>query len=171
MLERVFLPVSRQSRRAVLQKPVFPLFVKRIMQPLAHILSRRQDAKGGKGRFFLAFAGRTAKLLWKEGETMLEDSLQKIQQAETAAEQEKAACRGELQRMLADAESAAAGAAARAEETLRQEQEALLKQVEQEASQARDEILRKTTDQCGKLKAQAKANSGKAVEMILARGV
>lgn len=102
---------------------------------------------------------------------MLEESLQKIQQAEEAAEQEKAACRTELQRMLAQAESDAANAAAQAEETLRREQEALLKKAEQEASQVRDEILRKTADQCGGLRAQAQANSSKAVEMILARGV
>lgn len=102
---------------------------------------------------------------------MLEDSLQKIQQAEGAAEQQKAACRAELQRMLADAESAAAKAAAQAEGVLRQEQETLLKQAEQEASQVRDDILRKTAEQCGKLREQAKANSSKAVEMILARGV
>ena len=59
---------------------------------------------------------------------MLDDTIRKIKEAEEAAEQEKAACRARLQRMLADAEQDAAAMTVQAEETLRQEQAVLLDQ-------------------------------------------
>ena len=50
---------------------------------------------------------------------MLEESIRTIQEAEQRAEQDKAACRARIQRMLADAEAQAADLAVQAEDTLR----------------------------------------------------
>lgn len=102
---------------------------------------------------------------------MLEESIRKIRETEARAEEEKNACRARLQRMLAETENQAAALSAQARETLRQEREALLDQAEKEAARTRDAILRKTADACDLLRAQARQNSPRAIEIILSKEV
>ena len=102
---------------------------------------------------------------------MLDDTIRKIKEAEEAAEQEKAACRARLQRMLADAEQDAAARTVLAEVTLRQEQAVLLDQAEQEAAAIRSQILEKAYQECDLLRAQVRRNDGRAIEVILTKGV
>ena len=102
---------------------------------------------------------------------MLDDTIRKIKEAEEAAEQEKVACRARLQRMLADAEQDAAAMTVQAEETLRQEQAVLLDQAEQEAAAIRSQILERAYQECDLLRAQVRRNDGRAIEVILTKGV
>ena len=81
---------------------------------------------------------------------MLEESIRTIQEAEQRAEQDKAACRARIQRMLADAEAQAADLAVQAGDTLRREQASLLAKAEAEAAADREIILQQAAGQCQK---------------------
>lgn len=102
---------------------------------------------------------------------MLEESIRKIKEAEKQAEQDKANCRAELQRMLMDAQREADQLALRAEETLHREQAELLDRAEKEAAAVRNDILQKVSEECDLLRGQARQNSGRAIEYILTKGV
>ena len=97
---------------------------------------------------------------------MLEESIRTIQEAEQRAEQDKAACRARIQRMLADAEAQAADLAVQAEDTLRREQASLLAKAE--AAADREIILQQAAGQCDALRAKALQNSDRAIGAILA---
>ena len=99
---------------------------------------------------------------------MLEESIRTIQEAEQRAEQDKAACRARIQRMLADAEAQAADLAVQAEDTLRREQASLLAKAEAEAAADREIILQQAAGQCDALRAKALQNSNRAIGAILA---
>ena len=102
---------------------------------------------------------------------MLDDTIRKIREAEDAAEQQKAACRAELQRMLAEAQRQADELAVQAEETLRQEQAHLLDEAEKQAAAIRSTIREQTARACDLLRAQARRNGNRAIEAILEKGV
>ena len=99
---------------------------------------------------------------------MLEESIRTIQEAEQRAEQDKAACRARIQRMLADAEAQAADLAVQAEDTLRREQASLLAKAEAEAAADREIILQQAAGQSDALRAKALQNSDRAISAILA---
>lgn len=98
---------------------------------------------------------------------MLKESIEKIRQAETLAEQDKTACRVRLQQLLTEAQQQADAQARQAREILRQEREDLLAQAEAEAALIREDILQQTAMECQRLKALAGRNLSRAIQTIL----
>lgn len=102
---------------------------------------------------------------------MLDESIRMIQEAEKQAEQEKAACRAALQRMLAETEAEAAAQTGQVEDALHRERQDLISRAEQAAAELRTQILEDAERKCNLLQAQAKENQDRAIEYILAKGV
>ena len=102
---------------------------------------------------------------------MLKESIQKIDQAEAQAEQDKLACHSRLRQLLAEARQKADAQALQARALLRQEREDLLTQTEAEAALIREDILQQTAVECQRLGAQARKNLSRAIQTILSAEV
>lgn len=102
---------------------------------------------------------------------MLEESIQKIRETESRAEEEKAAAKLKAQKLLTDAEKAGKETLAAANELLEQQKAQLLQEAKTRADAEAAVILKQAGEECGRLRTLAAAHTEQAVGRILEKGV